>query len=85
MFLLSRLRVLPATVLDSGHMQKTTVYTFEYFDRTTGKWLIAPDMATEKAIEAMGAKIVRESALDVDATRVAYAGILMRDTTDRGP
>jgi hypothetical protein len=65
-------------------MQKTTVYSFEYFDRATGKWLLAPDMATEAAITSMGAKIVRDSALEVDATRVAYAGILMRNTADRG-
>lgn len=60
-------------------MHKTTVYQFEYFDRETRCWAVAPDRATEAAIASMGGVILRDSALEVDSVRVGFAGILRGD------
>ena len=63
-------------------MQKVIVYQFEYFDLPSRSWVLAPDMATEAAIDAIGAVIVRSSALEVESQRVGASGMLRRDTAD---
>lgn len=60
-------------------MAKVTVYRFEYFDRPTGRMRISDDYATAKAIREIGAVLLPETAMEVDACRVGvHSGYLMR-------
>ncbi|HEY4998044.1 MAG TPA: hypothetical protein VII36_02825 [Usitatibacter sp.] len=59
-------------------MKKATVYRFEYLDRATGRMCLADDWATERAVGHMGAKLLRETALEVPAGQVGAPGIRLR-------
>jgi hypothetical protein len=60
-------------------MSIVQVFRFRYLDRRSAQWIVADDFATQRAIEQVGGEILYESAREVDAGQVSYAGILKRD------
>jgi hypothetical protein len=57
-------------------VQQVTVYRFEYFDKSRQCWVVAPDLATERAITEMGAVVLYATAQQIDSRRVGVAGIV---------
>lgn len=56
------------------------VYRFEYFHHTTSTYVLADeDYATEDAIREIGGRMLRESSLEVHASRVGRGGYLLPD------
>jgi hypothetical protein len=60
-------------------MGNVRVYRFEYLDRGTGQVVPSTDYATEMSIRQMGATILRDTGIDVDAGRVAQPSGLLQE------
>lgn len=54
-----------------------TVFRFRYFDRNLDEFAESEDYATAAAIDQIGAEVMPETAKQVEARDVGFAGILL--------
>ena len=59
-------------------MAPIAVYAFEYFDRASGQWKRAPDMATAEAIREMAGRVLANTCQEVAPAEIARSGIVRR-------
>ena len=59
-------------------MDRVPVYAFNYFDRASGEWMLAPDLATETAIREMAGKVMPDTAQEVSLSEVGRSGLVRR-------
>jgi len=59
-------------------MDRVAVYGFKYFDRDSGAWTLAPDLATEQAIHEIAADVLPETGQVVPVAQVGPTGLLRR-------
>jgi hypothetical protein len=52
-------------------MHRVWVYRFRYFNRRAGRYEVSADYATARAIREIGAEMIADSAMEVDAGRVS--------------
>jgi hypothetical protein len=52
-------------------MPRVLVYRFRFFNRSTQRYEESEDYATPRAIREIGAEMIGESALEVDAGKVS--------------
>ena len=67
-------------------MHRVWVYRFRYFNRRTGRSEVSTDYATARAIGEIGAEMIADTAMEVDAGRVSSPSgylIVERRTVER--